>query len=80
MVEAMSDAALTKVRTVPEGRDLTLDLVRVACVVLVVFVYILFTGVLAAAALIGALLAMLLAGAYRPAVSVRGGARSGTAR
>ncbi|MBS1672389.1 MAG: acyltransferase [Actinobacteria bacterium] len=30
---------------VPEGRDLTLDLVRVACVVLVVFVHILFTGV-----------------------------------
>lgn len=31
--------------TVPAGRDLTLDLARVACVVLVVFVHILFTGV-----------------------------------
>lgn len=32
-------------RSVPAGRDLTLDLARVACVVLVVFVHILFTGV-----------------------------------
>jgi len=32
-------------RTVPTGRDLTLDLARVFCVVLVVFVHILFTGV-----------------------------------
>ncbi|PRB19005.1 acyltransferase [Microbacterium sp. MYb62] len=32
-------------RTVPAGRDLTLDLVRVACVLLVVFVHVLFTGV-----------------------------------
>lgn len=32
-------------RTVPAGRDLTLDLARVFCVVLVVFVHILFTGV-----------------------------------
>lgn len=31
--------------TVPGGRDLTLDLARVACVLLVVFVHILFTGV-----------------------------------
>ncbi|WP_300265976.1 acyltransferase [Microbacterium sp.] len=31
--------------TVPAGRDLTLDLARVFCVVLVVFVHILFTGV-----------------------------------
>lgn len=35
----------TRSRSVPEGRDLTLDLTRVACVVLVVFVHILFTGV-----------------------------------
>lgn len=42
----MSSAATdSKVRTVPAGRDLTLDLTRVACVVLVVFVHILFTGV-----------------------------------
>ncbi len=31
--------------TLPAGRDLTLDLARVFCVVLVVFVHILFTGV-----------------------------------
>ncbi|WP_435744423.1 acyltransferase family protein [Microbacterium sp. PMB16] len=42
----MSSAALDPTpRTVPAGRDLTLDLARVACVVLVVFVHILFTGV-----------------------------------
>ncbi|MDR6866084.1 peptidoglycan/LPS O-acetylase OafA/YrhL [Microbacterium resistens] len=40
----MSSAA-APARVVPEGRDLTLDLTRVACVVLVVFVHILFTGV-----------------------------------
>ncbi|MFF7292336.1 acyltransferase family protein [Microbacterium sp. NPDC008134] len=38
-------AADTTTRTVPAGRDLTLDLARVACVLLVVFVHILFTGV-----------------------------------
>ncbi|MCE4025043.1 acyltransferase [Microbacterium sp. Au-Mic1] len=41
----MSSAAASPARVVPEGRDLTLDLTRVACVVLVVFVHILFTGV-----------------------------------
>ena len=42
----MSSAALDPTpRTVPAGRDLTLDLARVACVVLVVFVHITFTGV-----------------------------------
>ncbi|MFE6733828.1 acyltransferase [Microbacterium sp. NPDC057650] len=41
----MSSAAQTPTRTVPAGRDLTLDLVRVACVVLVVFAHILFSGV-----------------------------------
>lgn len=40
-----SAAASTTTRTAPEGRDLTLDLVRVACVVLVVFAHILFSGV-----------------------------------
>lgn len=38
-------AADPTTRTVPAGRDLTLDLVRVACVLLVVFVHVLFTGV-----------------------------------
>ncbi len=41
----MSSAASSPARVVPESRDLTLDLTRVACVVLVVFVHILFTGV-----------------------------------
>lgn len=41
----MTEAARAASRTVPAGRDLTLDLTRVACVVLVVFVHILFTGV-----------------------------------
>lgn len=42
----MSSAATDSMtRTVPAGRDLTLDLARVVCVVLVVFVHILFTGV-----------------------------------
>jgi fucose 4-O-acetylase-like acetyltransferase len=41
----MSSAAVSPARVVPEGRDLTLDLTRVACVILVVFVHILFTGV-----------------------------------
>ncbi|WP_251448443.1 acyltransferase family protein [Microbacterium sp. USTB-Y] len=41
----MSSAAVSSARAVPAGRDLTLDLTRVACVVLVVFVHILFTGV-----------------------------------
>lgn len=42
----MSSAATdSTTRTVPAGRDLTLDLARVVCVVLVVFVHILFTGV-----------------------------------
>jgi len=42
----MSSAATdSTTRTVPAGRDLTLDLVRVACVLLVVFVHVLFTGV-----------------------------------
>ncbi len=40
-----SAASTTTTRSVPVGRDLTLDLVRVGCVVLVVFVHILFTGV-----------------------------------
>lgn len=40
-----SAATDTTPRTAPAGRDLTLDLARVACVVLVVFVHILFTGV-----------------------------------
>lgn len=41
----MSSAATdSTTRTVPAGRDLTLDLARVVCVVLVVFVHILFTG------------------------------------
>ncbi len=44
----MTRTALTA-RTVPAGRDLTLDLARVFCVVLVVFVHILFTGVWRAA-------------------------------
>jgi fucose 4-O-acetylase-like acetyltransferase len=38
-------AADTTPHTVPVGRDLTLDLTRVACVVVVVFVHIMFTGV-----------------------------------
>lgn len=42
MSTATSDS---KTRSVPEGRDLTLDLARVVCVILVVFVHILFTGV-----------------------------------
>lgn len=41
----MSSAAVRPARVAPEGRNLTLDLTRVACVVLVVFVHILFTGV-----------------------------------
>lgn len=42
----MSSAAPeTTARPVPVGRDLTLDLARVTCVILVVFVHILFTGV-----------------------------------
>lgn len=41
----MSSDARAVPRTVPEGRDLTLDLTRVSCVILVVFVHILFTGV-----------------------------------
>lgn len=42
----MSRAAIDPTtRAVPAGRDLTLDLVRVACVLLVVFVHVLFTGV-----------------------------------
>ncbi|WP_337003271.1 MULTISPECIES: acyltransferase family protein [unclassified Microbacterium] len=42
----MSSAATdSTTRTIPAGRDLTLDLVRVACVLLVVFVHVLFTGV-----------------------------------
>ncbi|NJI59092.1 acyltransferase family protein, partial [Microbacterium oxydans] len=42
----MSRAAIDpRSRAVPVGRDLTLDLVRVACVLLVVFVHVLFTGV-----------------------------------
>jgi len=41
----MSNAAVSPARAVREGRDLTLDLTRVSCVVLVVFVHILFTGV-----------------------------------
>ncbi|MCS3441479.1 acyltransferase family protein [Microbacterium phyllosphaerae] len=42
----MSSAATdSTTRTLPAGRDLTLDLARVVCVVLVVFVHILFTGV-----------------------------------
>ncbi|MFT4258599.1 acyltransferase family protein [Microbacterium sp.] len=42
----MSTAAgSTTTRSAPAGRDLTLDLARVACVLLVVFVHILFTGV-----------------------------------
>ena len=40
-----SAAADPTTRTIPAGRDLTLDLVRVACVLLVVFVHVLFTGV-----------------------------------
>lgn len=42
MTRAASD---TTSRTVPAGRDLTLDLTRVVCVLVVVFVHILFTGV-----------------------------------
>lgn len=38
-------ATVSTSRTVPAGRDLTLDLARVVCVLLVVFVHILFTGV-----------------------------------
>jgi fucose 4-O-acetylase-like acetyltransferase len=42
----MSGAATeSTTRTPQEGRDLTLDLARVVCVILVVFVHILFTGV-----------------------------------
>lgn len=41
----MSSVAVSPARVVPGGRDLTLDLTRVACVLLVVFVHILFTGV-----------------------------------
>ncbi|MGW8483986.1 acyltransferase family protein [Microbacterium sp. NPDC055903] len=41
----MSRADEARTRTVPAGRDLTLDLARVLCVLLVVFVHILFTGV-----------------------------------
>lgn len=41
----MSSAAPTPTRTVPQGRDLTLDLVRVGCVLLVVFAHILYSGV-----------------------------------
>lgn len=42
----MSSAATASTpRSVSPGRDLTLDLARVSCVVLVVFVHILFTGV-----------------------------------
>ena len=42
----MSTAATASTpRTAPAGRDLTLDLARVVCVLLVVFVHILFTGV-----------------------------------
>ncbi|KJL35889.1 acyltransferase family protein [Microbacterium azadirachtae] len=41
----MSNAAVSAASVVRDGRDLTLDLTRVACVVLVVFVHILFTGV-----------------------------------
>ena len=37
--------AVSPSQVAPEGRDLTLDLTRVACVILVVFVHILFTGV-----------------------------------
>jgi hypothetical protein len=45
-VIAMSSAATSsQPRSAPAGRDLTLDLARVGCVVLVVFVHILFTGV-----------------------------------
>lgn len=45
-VVGMSSAATdTTARAIPVGRDLTLDLARVVCVVLVVFVHILFTGV-----------------------------------
>ncbi len=43
--EAHAGVGTRPQRSVPEGRDLTLDLTRVACVVLVVFVHILFTGV-----------------------------------
>jgi fucose 4-O-acetylase-like acetyltransferase len=42
MTRATAD---TTPHTVPVGRDLTLDLTRVACVVVVVFVHIMFTGV-----------------------------------
>ena len=42
----MSSAAIASTdHTLPAGRDLTLDLARVVCVVLVVFVHILFAGV-----------------------------------
>lgn len=42
----MSSAVTSsKPRSAPAGRDFTLDLARVVCVVLVVFVHILFTGV-----------------------------------
>ncbi len=43
--EAHAGTGTRPPRSVPAGRDLTLDLTRVACVVLVVFVHILFTGV-----------------------------------
>lgn len=42
MTRAASD---TTSPTIPAGRDLTLDLTRVVCVLVVVFVHILFTGV-----------------------------------
>ena len=41
----MSSAAPTPTRVIPQGRDLTLDLVRVGCVLLVVFAHILYSGV-----------------------------------
>ena len=45
MVRGMTRPLDVASRTVPAGRDLTLDLARVFCVLLVVFVHILFTGV-----------------------------------
>ena len=41
MTRSVDEAA----RTIPAGRDLTLDLARVFCVLLVIVVHILFTGV-----------------------------------
>ncbi len=41
----MHPSAAPEVDTAPRSRDLTLDLARVMCVVLVVFVHVLFTGV-----------------------------------